>query len=144
MRDGAALARRHAPDDLRRVDGVHAAALLAFAILVSCFLTSDFRSFMLRSIAIVELSWGLKRWRRYGAVMRLSPAVGAASFGVDGAIRTALSGMNLTRFPLTHRHLVLIMASLLAIYCAVVDPFLRIFPPPWKGATLIPCCNIWG
>lgn len=28
--------------------------LLAFAILVSCFLTSDFRSFMLRSIAIVS------------------------------------------------------------------------------------------
>ncbi len=50
MRDGLHWRRGVcAPDSLRRVDGVHAAATLALRFWLAVFLTSDFRSFMLRS-----------------------------------------------------------------------------------------------
>lgn len=118
--------------------------LLAFAILVSCFLTSDFSVVYVAQHSHSQLSWGLKLAAVWG--------------GHEGSLllwALLLSGWT-ALFAWRSRHesdalfpLTLSILSSLWLRCCYLlccGPIRScVFSlPPWKGATLIPCCNIWG
>ncbi|EHC28765.1 Cytochrome c-type heme lyase subunit NrfE, partial [Salmonella enterica subsp. enterica serovar Adelaide str. A4-669] len=118
--------------------------LLAFAILVSCFLTSDFSVVYVAQHSHRQLSWGLKLAAVWG--------------GHEGSLLlwalllsgwTALFAWRSRResdalFPLTLSVLSLIMASLLLFIVLWSDPFLRIFPPAMEGRDLNPMLQHLG
>ncbi|EJR4012790.1 heme lyase NrfEFG subunit NrfF [Salmonella enterica subsp. enterica serovar Uganda] len=118
--------------------------LLAFAILVSCFLTSDFSVVYVAQHSHSQLSWGLKLAAVWG--------------GHEGSLLlwvlflsgwSALFALCYRRdsdplFPLTLSVLSMVTALLLLFVVVWSDPFARIFPPAIEGRDLNPMLQHLG
>ncbi|MBX0103963.1 heme lyase NrfEFG subunit NrfEF, partial [Salmonella enterica subsp. enterica serovar Typhi] len=118
--------------------------LLAFAILFSCFLTSDFSVVYVAQHSHSQLSWGLKLaavWGGHEGSLLLW-ALLLSGWTVLFAWRSRHESDAL--FPLTLSILSLIMASLLLFIVLWSDPFLRIFPPAMEGRDLNPMLQHLG
>ncbi|EAY9511264.1 heme lyase NrfEFG subunit NrfEF, partial [Salmonella enterica] len=118
--------------------------LLAFAILVSCFLTSDFSVVYVAQHSHSQLSWGLKLAAVWGG-HEGSLLLWALLFSGWTALFAWRSRHESDAlFPLTLSVLSLIMASLLLFIVLWSDPFLRIFPPAMEGRDLNPMLQHLG
>lgn len=118
--------------------------LLAFAILFSCFLTSDFSVVYVAQHSHSQLSWGLKLaavWGGHEGSLLLW-ALLLSGWTALFAWRSRHESDAL--FPLTLSILSLIMASLLLFIVLWSDPFLRIFPPAMEGRDLNPMLQHLG
>ncbi|HCK3152173.1 TPA: heme lyase NrfEFG subunit NrfEF, partial [Salmonella enterica subsp. enterica serovar Weltevreden] len=118
--------------------------LLAFAILVSCFLTSDFSVVYVAQHSHSQLSWGLQLaavWGGHEGSLLLW-ALLLSGWTALFAWRSRHESDAL--FPLTLSILSLIMASLLLFIVLWSDPFLRIFPPAMEGRDLNPMLQHLG
>ncbi|EAN8334849.1 heme lyase NrfEFG subunit NrfEF [Salmonella enterica] len=118
--------------------------LLAFAILVSCFLTSDFSVVYVAQHSHSQLSWGLKLaavWGGHEGSLLLW-ALLLSGWTALFAWRSRHESDAL--FPLTLSILSFIMASLLLFIVLWSDPFLRIFPPAMEGRDLNPMLQHLG
>ncbi|AWV28750.1 heme lyase NrfEFG subunit NrfF [Citrobacter portucalensis] len=118
--------------------------LLAFAILVFCFLTSDFSVVYVAQHSYSLLPWGLKLAAVWG--------------GHEGSLLlwvlflsgwSALFALRYRRdtdalFPLTLSVLSMITALLLLFVVVWSDPFVRIFPPAIEGRDLNPMLQHLG
>ena len=118
--------------------------LLAFAILVFCFLTSDFSVVYVAQHSYSLLPWGLKLAAVWG--------------GHEGSLLlwvlflsgwSALFALRYRRdtdalFPLTLSVLSMITALLLLFVAVWSDPFVRIFPPAIEGRDLNPMLQHLG
>ncbi len=118
--------------------------LLAFAILVFCFLTSDFSMVYVAQHSYSLLPWGLKLAAVWG--------------GHEGSLLlwvlflsgwSALFALRYRRdtdalFPLTLSVLSMITALLLLFVAVWSDPFVRIFPPAIEGRDLNPMLQHLG
>ncbi|EJS7911077.1 heme lyase NrfEFG subunit NrfF [Salmonella enterica subsp. enterica serovar Uganda] len=118
--------------------------LLAFAILVSCFLTSDFSVVYVAQHSHSQLSWGLKLAAVWG--------------GHEGSLLlwvlflsgwSALFALCYRRdsdplFPLTLSVLSMVTALLLLFVVVWSAPFARIFPPAIEGRDLNPMLQHLG
>ena len=118
--------------------------LLAFAILVFCFLTSDFSVVYVAQHSYSILPWGLKLAAVWG--------------GHEGSLLlwvlflsgwSALFALRYRRdtdalFPLTLSVLSMITALLLLFVVVWSDPFVRIFPPAIEGRDLNPMLQHLG
>lgn len=118
--------------------------LLAFAILVFCFLTSDFSVVYVAQHSYSLLPWGLKLAAVWG--------------GNEGSLLlwvlflsgwSALFALRYRRdtdalFPLTLSVLSMITALLLLFVVVWSDPFVRIFPPAIEGRDLNPMLQHLG
>lgn len=118
--------------------------LLAFAILIFCFLTSDFSVVYVAQHSYSLLPWGLKLAAVWGGhegslllwVLFLSgwSALFALRYRRDSDLL----------FPLTLSVLALITALLLLFVVVWSDPFVRIFPPAIEGRDLNPMLQHLG
>ncbi|TKV35033.1 heme lyase CcmF/NrfE family subunit [Citrobacter sp. TBCS-11] len=118
--------------------------LLAFAILIFCFLTSDFSVVYVAQHSYSLLPWGLKLAAVWGGhegslllwVLFLSgwSALFALRYRRDSDLL----------FPLTLSVLALITALLLLFVVIWSDPFVRIFPPAIEGRDLNPMLQHLG
>lgn len=118
--------------------------LLAFAILVSCFLISDFSVVYVAQHSHSQLSWGLKLaavWGGHEGSLLLW-ALLLSGWTALFAWRSRHESDAL--FPLALTILSLIMASLLLFIVLWSDPFLRIFPPAMEGRDLNPMLQHLG
>ncbi|HBC0145378.1 TPA: heme lyase CcmF/NrfE family subunit [Salmonella enterica subsp. houtenae] len=118
--------------------------LLAFVILVSGFLTSDFSVVYVAQHSHSQLSWGLKLaavWGGHEGSLLLW-ALLLSGWTALFAWRSRHESDAL--FPLTLSILSLIMASLLLFIMLWSDPFQRIFPPAMEGRDLNPMLQHLG
>lgn len=118
--------------------------LLAFAILVFCFLTSDFSVVYVAQHSYSLLPWGLKLAAVWGGhegslllwVLFLS--------GWSALFAWRCKGERDALFPLTLCILSMMTALLLLFVVVWSDPFVRIFPPAIEGRDLNPMLQHLG
>ncbi|MCX9007889.1 heme lyase NrfEFG subunit NrfF [Citrobacter portucalensis] len=118
--------------------------LLAFAILVFCFLTSDFSVVYVAQHSYSLLPWGLKLaavWGGHEGSLLLW-ALFLSGWSALFALRYRRNTDAL--FPLTLSVLSMITALLLLFVVVWSDPFVRIFPPAIEGRDLNPMLQHLG
>ncbi|EDP9185198.1 heme lyase NrfEFG subunit NrfE, partial [Salmonella enterica subsp. enterica serovar Anatum] len=118
--------------------------LLAFAILVSCFLTSDFSVVYVAQHSHSQLSWGLKLAAVWGGHEGSLLLWALLLSGWTSLFAWRSRHESDALFPLILSVLSLIMASLLLFIVLWSDPFLRIFPPAMAGRDLNPMLQHLG
>ncbi|TKV23992.1 heme lyase CcmF/NrfE family subunit [Citrobacter sp. wls613] len=118
--------------------------LLAFAILVFCFLTSDFSVVYVAQHSYSLLPWGLKLaavWGGHeGSLLLWVLFLSAWSALFAWRSRREPDAL----FPLTLSVLSMMTASLLLFVVVWSDPFVRIFPPAIEGRDLNPMLQHLG
>jgi cytochrome c-type biogenesis protein NrfE len=118
--------------------------LLAFAILVRCFLVSDFSVIYVAQHSYSLLPWGLKLaavWGGHEGSLLLWVLL-LSGWSALFAWRYRRESDDL--FPLTLAALALIVALLLLFVTAWSDPFVRLFPPAVEGRDLNPMLQHLG
>ena len=118
--------------------------LLAFAILVFCFLTSDFSVVYVAQHSYSLLPWGLKLaavWGGHEGSLLLW-VLFLSAWSALFALRYRRNTNAL--FPLTLSVLSMITALLLLFVVVWSDPFVRIFPPAIEGRDLNPMLQHLG